>query len=89
MTAWSGRKVGQARAALLSMYGDTCWLCGQPGARTVDHVVPRQFGGTDMLDNLRLAHFGCNVGRGNRTRHAKRTRVLTPSTPARNSRAWL
>jgi 5-methylcytosine-specific restriction endonuclease McrA len=50
--------------------GWTCWLCKEPvdsglprtsrmGA-TVDHVVPLSKGGSDELDNLRLAHWICN-----------------------------
>lgn len=31
---------------------------------TVDHVVPRCFGGGDELSNLRTAHFRCNTERG-------------------------
>lgn len=48
-----------------------CWrpidpLCRmpQPGAPTVDHIVPVSEGGTDALDNLRAAHFDCNRKRG-------------------------
>ena len=43
-----------------------CWLCGRPGADTVDHVIPRALGGPDTLDNLRAAHRVCNSRRGTR-----------------------
>lgn len=33
-------------------------------APTFDHIVPRSRGGTDSLDNLRLAHRKCNHARG-------------------------
>ncbi|RBO87038.1 HNH endonuclease [Nocardia puris] len=34
----------------------TCYLCGQPGADTVDHVQPQHQGGPDTLDNYRAVH---------------------------------
>lgn len=33
---------------------------------TLDHVVPITRGGTDSVDNLRLAHWECNVRKSNR-----------------------
>ncbi len=52
---------------------DICWLCGvvvdkrlpgtDPNGPTVDHVVPRENGGTNDLGNLRLAHLRCNSAR--------------------------
>jgi 5-methylcytosine-specific restriction endonuclease McrA len=32
-------------------------------AASVDHVIPRQLGGSHDLGNLRLAHYGCNLSR--------------------------
>lgn len=59
--------------------GDDCGLCGTPidfdvmsGPRgsdvgkSIDHIQPHSLGGSDELDNLRLAHWGCNRRRGNR-----------------------
>lgn len=53
--------------------GTDCYLCGEPidltirsgpkGSRrgpSIDHVYPRSRGGGDELENLRLAHWGCN-----------------------------
>ena len=66
MTEWC--RVGN-RGRLVDLtfatYGRTCWICGRPGATTVDHVVPRSLGGTDTLGNLRPAHSRCNTVRGN------------------------
>lgn len=55
----------------------TCWLCGDtawvttwvaerpdPHYPSVDHVVPISLGGPDTLENVRLAHYRCNVRRG-------------------------
>jgi 5-methylcytosine-specific restriction endonuclease McrA len=63
---------------------DECWLCGERGADTIDHVVPLKDGGTNERSNLRPAHgkrsARCpgNFGRSNRkARNATRT-----------SRAW-
>jgi 5-methylcytosine-specific restriction endonuclease McrA len=76
----------KTRAAILAS-GGVCWLCGHPGADTVDHVVPLSQGGA-LLDpaNLRPAHgrarpeYGCqgNYGRGNRP----------PKPPLKRSRDW-
>lgn len=53
-----------------------CYLCGEAvdmslprtskmGA-TLDHVVPISRGGEDSLENLRLAHWTCNVRKSNK-----------------------
>lgn len=42
-----------------------CWLCGQAGADTLDHVLPLSCGGTNDPANLRPAHKACNVRRSN------------------------
>lgn len=34
---------------------------------SIDHIVPLSKGGADTKANIRLAHLGENVGRGNRT----------------------
>jgi 5-methylcytosine-specific restriction endonuclease McrA len=31
---------------------------------TLDHVIPRAFGGSNRIENLRLAHVSCNERRG-------------------------
>jgi 5-methylcytosine-specific restriction endonuclease McrA len=75
LKAAQGRKVlGRWRAI-----GDRdhwqCWLCDGvidptllPPHRlsgSVDHVVPLSRGGSDADDNVRIAHFTCNVRRSN------------------------
>lgn len=41
--------------------GPICALCGDPGADTVDHVIPLSEGGTNWPDNLQPAHRACNT----------------------------
>lgn len=45
-----------------------CWWCGGgldlgcnlDTLATLEHLVPRNKGGSDDISNLRLAHHGCN-----------------------------
>lgn len=59
--------------------GDGCGICGRTidftlpsgprgsdAGKSIDHIHPHSLGGSDDLDNLRLAHWGCNRNRGNR-----------------------
>ena len=43
-----------------------CWLCGQPGADSVDHVLSRSKYPELTWDesNMRPAHGGCNSSKG-------------------------
>lgn len=85
---WGGKAAQRTRTLVLWLYGDTCWLCGQPGANSVDHVVPIQWGGAMWdLDNMRPAHLRCNQARGNRTRHV-RHRNVPLSLANTTSRSW-
>ena len=53
-----------------------CYLCGtqlrrdvtapHPLSPSLDHVVPISAGGSNDLSNVRSAHFGCNVEKGDR-----------------------
>jgi 5-methylcytosine-specific restriction endonuclease McrA len=56
---------------LLARDGSNCGICGLPLDRSIDdpnddnfvtfdHITPSSVGGTDRLDNLRLAHLRCN-----------------------------
>lgn len=54
----------RALRSLWRLSNPPCWICGQLGADTVDHVVPLSQGGTNSLDNLRPAHRECNSRRG-------------------------
>jgi 5-methylcytosine-specific restriction endonuclease McrA len=47
---------GKVRRGVLREHGGVCHVCGQPGARVVDHVKPVAEGGTDDPSNLRPIH---------------------------------
>lgn len=36
------------------------------GARTIDHILPVSLGGSHEKHNVQLAHWGCNMDKGNR-----------------------
>lgn len=54
--------------------GWSCWICdndidpdaraGTHHAASVDHVIPKKYGGDTIAENLRLAHRRCNSRRG-------------------------
>ena len=50
--------------AIVARDGPNCWVCGQyvyEFNRSADHVLERQQGGRDKLENLKLACKPCNV----------------------------
>ena len=51
-----GRALQTLRKRVFSTYGDICWLCGQEGADTIDHLVMVSQGGSNTIENLRPAH---------------------------------
>ncbi len=59
------------RNALINKYGAVCHVCTIPFRSmkdiTFDHHVPKDKGGTDEIENLRLAHYSCNQLKGNMT----------------------
>lgn len=56
----------ELRRYVLARDRAVCWLCGKPGATTVDHVIPRSLGGPDTAANLKAAHAWCNTSRGDK-----------------------
>lgn len=61
---------------IMARDGVNCAICDGPLDRhlrvpghalyiTFDHIVPRSRGGSDRIENLRLAHHACNQARGN------------------------
>lgn len=59
------------RNHLIQKYGAICYLCDEPFNTlkdiTLDHWEPLSKGGTDTLDNYRLAHDACNHLKANLT----------------------
>jgi 5-methylcytosine-specific restriction endonuclease McrA len=88
---WAGKDAAKWAPLVVATYGPVCWLCG--GAidmdaprrsalgLTIDHVVPRSHGGQDSIENLRPAHYHCNVKRGARPPHR-------PARPASVAAGW-
>lgn len=91
MKEWAGRYASRMSKLVFATYGDTCWLCGHPGADTVDHVLPRHHGGTHDLANLRPAHgrkrpaLGCP---GNYGRPCPLCRPRTAKPQATSAPGW-
>ena len=57
---WSGKCIHCNRRLSLA-------LDGTPISRaTIEHIVPRNHGGTDALENLAIACSGCNHEKGHR-----------------------
>ncbi len=56
----------EKRAALLQRDGDTCFYCPEKLGEdiTLEHLVAKNKGGPDHLDNLVLAHGQCNQDAG-------------------------
>lgn len=51
-----GRALQQRNARILHRHNGVCHVCGQPGATSVDHVIPLAAGGLDDDSNLRPIH---------------------------------
>lgn len=39
-SGWNTRQIHQALTHVIARDGGTCWLCGHPGANSIDHVIP-------------------------------------------------
>lgn len=56
------------RQKLLEMYGPYCWYCRKylsKKDRTIEHLVAKRDGGSNAIDNLRIACYYCNHSRHN------------------------
>ena len=65
-TAWSGRCIHCNSRLLVGLDGTAI------GPVTLEHIVPRNHGGTDDLTNLALACARCNAEKGMRHDHKRR-----------------
>lgn len=80
---------------ILRRDGGVCHICGAPGADSADHLIPKEFGGTDDDDNLAAVHHKaeprCNLRRGSATIAVGRARVSKATAPPpapKVSRQW-
>jgi len=61
------KRVVLTRRNIIKRDGHRCQYCGQSRtAMTVDHIVPRNRGGTESWENLVCACIRCNNKKGNR-----------------------
>lgn len=84
----STRQWRKLRDQILKRDGGICWICGQPGADTVDHLVPWVAGGPSQWANLSAAHgrkrpeYNCpgnySLGAKKKTKPSKRKRQPRP-----------
>ena len=66
--AMSSKRKNAKKTYLIKNYGSCCWWCQRalPAKKlTLDHLLPQSKGGSDSLENLRLACVPCNSNRGN------------------------
>lgn len=75
LAAWAERReasnVGLRRHQLRELTeraNGLCYLCRLPldGKRHVEHIIPLSRGGIHSIENLALAHPGCNLTKGTR-----------------------
>lgn len=88
------RRWRQLRAAILAT-SDICGHCGQPGADTVDHIIPVDLRPDLAMDptNLRPMHGrkrdGCPGNYSTGATHGNRKRNRTPILRPNPSRRWI
>ena len=54
------------RGIVFERDGHQCLKCGRTDDLTVDHIVPRVYGGTNAANNLQTLCRGCNAEKGAR-----------------------
>jgi 5-methylcytosine-specific restriction endonuclease McrA len=68
MNRMSSKQKYSKKQKLIIVYGSCCWWCRcdfSEDKLTLDHLIPKSRGGSNSLENLRLACFPCNKSRGN------------------------
>ncbi len=62
------REIPLTKKNILKRDNYTCQYCGtREGPMTIDHVIPKKYGGKDTWENLVCACFKCNNKKGDRT----------------------
>jgi len=62
------REVVLNRKNILKRDHNTCQYCGRNSRpMTIDHIIPKSYGGKDSWSNLVCACTACNAKKGNRT----------------------
>lgn len=79
---WNGFATPEQRELLFRQYGGRCWICGEPGADVMHHVIPVALGGTNWPDNLRPAHARCASSKSSRDVWAARKSGRLPDLPS-------
>lgn len=74
-----GRPWQRLRAEVLAQ-SNVCWLCGLPGADTVDHILP-------LVDHPELAHDRANLAPAHRSCNSRKGR-RTNINLVRPTRQW-
>lgn len=77
------RQVVLNRKNLLMRDRHQCQYCGRKSSPlTVDHIIPRQFGGKESWENLVIACLPCNNRKANRTPEQAGMRLMnSPKRP--------
>jgi 5-methylcytosine-specific restriction endonuclease McrA len=71
------KRILLTRKNIIKRDGHTCQYCGENHAQmTVDHVIPKIYGGQDSWENLVCACIRCNNIKGNRTPEQAGMRLL-------------
>lgn len=89
LPCWASTYAARLVAATLATKGRTCWLCGEPGADSADHRIPRSYGGDDSPENLWPAHGRCNSERGNAPPPGLAARLTVVTGEPVKARAWV
>lgn len=78
----SRKQIRRSRRALLARDGNRCWICSKElkisHDQTIDHVLQLKYGGTNDLNNLKLACRWCNESREWTVKTALKMVSLTP-----------
>lgn len=89
LPCWASTYASRLVATTLATKGRTCWLCGEPGADSADHRIPRSYGGDDSPENLWPAHGRCNSERGNSPPPGLAARIVVVTGEPTAARGWV